>query len=85
MPVVAALTGGAEATQALRRSLPAASPWTVTACRTIPQLRQLFATRLVDAVIFSPVATPPADLAPLRALPEWKALMKKHFPDQIKD
>jgi Tfp pilus assembly protein PilF len=25
------------------------------------------------------------DLAPLRATPEWKALMKKHFPDQIKD
>ena len=25
------------------------------------------------------------DLAPLRALPEWKALMKKYFPDQIKD
>jgi tetratricopeptide (TPR) repeat protein len=25
------------------------------------------------------------DLAPLRATPECKALMKKHFPDQIKD
>jgi tetratricopeptide (TPR) repeat protein len=25
------------------------------------------------------------DLAPLRANPEWKALMKKHFPDQFKD
>jgi len=25
------------------------------------------------------------DLAPLRALPEWKELMKKHFPDQVKD
>jgi len=25
------------------------------------------------------------DLATLRALPEWKALMKKYFPDQIKD
>ncbi len=25
------------------------------------------------------------DLAPLRATPEWKALMKKHFPDQVKD
>jgi hypothetical protein len=25
------------------------------------------------------------DLALLRALPEWKALMKKHFPDQVKD
>jgi len=25
------------------------------------------------------------DLAPLRALPEWKALMKKHFPDKAKD
>jgi len=25
------------------------------------------------------------DLAPLRALPEWKALMKKHFPDKVKD
>lgn len=25
------------------------------------------------------------DLAPLRALPEWRALMKKHFPDKEKD
>jgi len=25
------------------------------------------------------------DLAPLRALPEWKALMKKYFPDKVKD
>ncbi|MFN0175862.1 MAG: tetratricopeptide repeat protein [Saprospiraceae bacterium] len=25
------------------------------------------------------------DLAPLRALPEWKELMKKYFPDQVKD
>lgn len=25
------------------------------------------------------------DLAPLRALPEWKTLMKKYFPDQVKD
>ncbi|MEQ1744936.1 MAG: hypothetical protein ABMA02_05900 [Saprospiraceae bacterium] len=25
------------------------------------------------------------DLAPLRTLPEWKALMKKHFPNQVKD
>jgi len=25
------------------------------------------------------------DLIPLRALPEWKTLMKKHFPNQIKD
>ena len=25
------------------------------------------------------------DLAPLRSLPEWNALMKKHFPDQFKD
>ncbi len=25
------------------------------------------------------------DLAPLRALPEWRALIKKHFPDQAKD
>ena len=25
------------------------------------------------------------DLAPLRALPEWEALMKKYFPDQIKN
>ncbi|MFN0175857.1 MAG: tetratricopeptide repeat protein [Saprospiraceae bacterium] len=25
------------------------------------------------------------DLAPLRALPEWKELMKKHFPDKVKD
>jgi tetratricopeptide (TPR) repeat protein len=25
------------------------------------------------------------DFAPLRALPEWKALMKKHFPDKVKD
>ncbi len=76
MPVVAALTSGAEATQALRRSLPPASPWTVMACRTIPQLRQLFATRLVDAVIFSPVSTLAADLAPLRtAFPQvpWMA------------
>ncbi|MEQ1744942.1 MAG: tetratricopeptide repeat protein [Saprospiraceae bacterium] len=25
------------------------------------------------------------DLAPLRALPEWRELMKKHFPDKVKD
>ncbi len=25
------------------------------------------------------------DLAPLRTLPEWKALMKKNFPDKVKD
>ena len=25
------------------------------------------------------------DLTPLRALPEWKTLMKKYFPDQVKD
>jgi tetratricopeptide (TPR) repeat protein len=25
------------------------------------------------------------DLAPLRGLPEWKDLMKKYFPDQVKD
>ncbi len=25
------------------------------------------------------------DLAPLRALPEWKELMQKHFPNQVKD
>ncbi|MBK9335295.1 MAG: tetratricopeptide repeat protein [Lewinellaceae bacterium] len=25
------------------------------------------------------------DLAPLRALPEWKVLMKKYFPDKVKD
>ena len=25
------------------------------------------------------------DLAPLRTTPEWKALMKKHFPTQFKD
>jgi len=25
------------------------------------------------------------DLAPLRALPEWKVLMKKYFPNQVKD
>jgi len=25
------------------------------------------------------------DLAPLRALPEWTALMKKHFPDKVKN
>ncbi|MFN0015225.1 MAG: tetratricopeptide repeat protein [Saprospiraceae bacterium] len=25
------------------------------------------------------------DLAPLRALPAWKELMKKHFPDKVKD
>jgi tetratricopeptide (TPR) repeat protein len=25
------------------------------------------------------------DLAPLRTLPEWRALIKKHFPDQAKD
>ena len=25
------------------------------------------------------------DLAPLRALPEWRVMMKKHFPDKVKD
>ncbi len=66
MPVVAALAAGAGATQALRRSLPPRSPWSVTACRTVEQLEALFQGRLVEAVLFSPATTPLADLARLR-------------------
>src|SRR5690606_12901 len=66
MPVVAVLANGAGATQALRRSLPVRSPWTVAACRTVAQLSTLFRGRLVDAVIISPAAMALPELAALR-------------------
>ena len=66
MPAVAVLASGAGATQALRRSLPVRSPWTVAACRTVAQLAALFRGRLVDAVIISPSAMALPELAALR-------------------
>lgn len=65
MPVVAALTPGADAAQALRRTLPAGGPWTLVGCRSPAALRRTLATRLVDAVVFTPATTPLSSLAPL--------------------
>lgn len=65
MPVVAALVSGAEATQTLRRSLPAGGPWTLVACRNPAALRRTLDTRLVDAVVFNPALVPLSTLEPL--------------------
>lgn len=67
MPAVAALTPGGDAPQSLRRSLPPDGAWSVVRCRTAEQLRRTLETRLVDAVVFSPVSTSLADLTALRA------------------
>lgn len=66
MPAVAVLASGAGATQALRRSLPVRSPWSVAACRTVAQLSALFRGRLVDAVIIAPAAMALPELVALR-------------------
>jgi len=65
MPVVAALASGTEAIQTLRRTLPGGGPWTLASCKSPVALRRILATRLVDAVVFTPATTPPASLAPL--------------------
>jgi len=67
MPAVAALMPGAEASLALRRTLPAGSSWTVIGCRSAPQLATTLTTRLVDAVVFAPTRTPLAEIALLRS------------------
>jgi AraC-like DNA-binding protein len=67
MPVVAALVPGAEAAKVLRRSLPAGGPWAVVRCLSIAQLKRTLVSRLVDAVVFSPAGTAPAELTALRA------------------
>jgi AraC-like DNA-binding protein len=67
MPVVAALLPGAEATQILRRSLPAGGSWSLVRCRTPTLLGEALLTRLVDAIVFAPASTPLAALATLRA------------------
>lgn len=54
MPAVAALLPGAEASQTLRRTLPAEGPWTLLSCRTPDQLQRALLTRLIDAVVFAP-------------------------------
>jgi len=71
MPAVAALAPGADALQHLRRSLPPGGPWSLVRCPATPHLERALRTRLVDAVVFSPAATPLVALAPLRgAFPE---------------
>jgi AraC-like DNA-binding protein len=65
MPAVAALLPGAEATQTLRRTLPPGGPWSLVGCRGPAALRHTLATRLVDAVVFTPASTPLASLEPL--------------------
>ena len=67
MPAVVALRPGADARQAIRRTLPVTGPWSLISSRTVRQLEQLLLTRLVDAVVFSPTATTLAESAPLRA------------------
>ena len=67
MPVVVALLPGADARQAIRRTLPVTGPWSLISSRTIRQLEQVLLTRLVDAVVFSPAITTLVELAPLRA------------------
>lgn len=67
MPVVVALLPGADARLAIRRTLPSTGPWSLIASRTARQLEQVLLSRLVDAIVFSPVATSLAELAPLRA------------------
>lgn len=66
MPTVAALMPGADASLALRRTLPGGGSWTLVGCRSTPQLARALRSRLVDAVVFSPTRTPLPDLAALR-------------------
>lgn len=66
MPVVVALLPGADARQAIRRTLPATGPWSLISSRTLRQLEQVLLSRLVDAVVFSPSTTSLGELAPLR-------------------
>jgi AraC-like DNA-binding protein len=67
MPAVAALGPSREASHSLRRSLPGSGPWSLVCCRTANQLERLLASRLVDAVVFSPIRTPLGELTRLRA------------------
>ncbi len=67
MPAVAALVPGAEASQALRRTLPGGGSWSVIGCRSPLQLERTLASRLVDAVVFTPTRTPLAEIAGLRS------------------
>lgn len=66
MPAVVALVPTAEAVQTLRRSLPADGAWSLVRCRTLADLRRTLQARLVDAVVFTPAATPLADLSAIR-------------------
>jgi AraC-like DNA-binding protein len=65
MPVLALLHLSAEATLALRRSLPARGPWRVLRCRTRAQLERALELRLVEGIVF---ARPEATLAELEGL-----------------
>ncbi|HTS88373.1 MAG TPA: AraC family transcriptional regulator [Gemmatimonadales bacterium] len=66
MPAVAALALSLETAQSLRRALPPDGPWAFARCTGLQQLEQTLQTRLVDAVVFSPVRTPLQELAALR-------------------
>lgn len=46
-------------------------------------IEKIFSTNVWWELIYKYFEEP--DLAPLRELPEWEALMKKYFPDQFKD
>lgn len=67
MPAVAALMPGAEASLALRRTLPTGGSWTLIGCRSTPQLKGALTSRLIDAVVFAPTRTPLAEIAALRS------------------
>lgn len=66
MPAVAALAPSAEVSQALRRSLPGDS-WVLARCPDLGSLQRTLASRLVDAVVFSPTRTPLDFLTSLRS------------------
>ncbi len=66
MAAVAALLETRSALLALRRTLPRGGP-TVVSCRGLAALRRMLGGRLVDAVVLSPGAILPAELAELRA------------------
>jgi AraC-like DNA-binding protein len=53
VPVLVLYRTGAEATQALRRSLPHGHPWRVLRCRTHAQLERVLGQHLVDGIVFA--------------------------------
>lgn len=66
MPAVALLRGTVEASQTLRRTLPALGAWTVARAVGLPQLERMLDTLLVDAIVFSPHQTTLSEVGRLR-------------------